>query len=616
MLQTTRGSDAFFGCPLLPAYQPLRERPVVRSPVTLELSTVQLCSPLKPWIKWWTRAYGSPGIAPSVPGPTIVARPGDTVHVKVRNKLAYPSPRCNETRLAYQRYPGGARQFNMSGNGFCYVNETNIHPHGLHTNPQNGGDWIFTTIPPGGHFDFTWAIPENHMSGTFWYHPHHHHATSAQAGGGAHGAIVIKDLPNALPEEVAEMPDKTLVLSVVDMRFPASETTTGASPPHIAFWALDNLWRDTPFTYVNEDQVFVLVNGMWKPKLEMEEGVWYRLRFVYAAVELVLTMQPVPFLGAHCELQLLAKDGVYLNRAPRDVKRIYLSSGQRSDVAMRCFCPPLTPKGWPCTQALASKAFLGQQGNAWGLRDISGRPVSPDAGPYSGVTELTLEQEVLRLSIKRCSGPVPHRPLRQFRVNRPCYLVDLRKADVPNGQYKDLLWPNPGEPLNESMGAASWAAIWWKNRSQPKSAYTGMPMKREHQQGYLFDLPPAEVNEFFLRGPARGDGLSYHSFHLHTTPYQIVWLDQDDKDADNYFRVGDWQDTFMHSAGWARVRFQTSTWRGRYIIHCHILAHEDMGMMAYFDVHGKQGKTWPGARELDPSCYEDKRGAGFTWVKG
>ena len=40
-----------------------------------------------------------------------------------------------------------------------------------------------------------------------------------------------------------------------------------------------------------------------------------------------------------------------------------------------------------------------------------------------------------------------------------------------------------------------------------------------------------------------------------------------------------------------RVRFQTVTFNGSVVLHCHILGHEDQGMMGVVDVVGDAVKT-------------------------
>ena len=40
-------------------------------------------------------------------------------------------------------------------------------------------------VPPGATRTHTYAIPESHMGGTHWYHPHVHGASAMHVGGGA-----------------------------------------------------------------------------------------------------------------------------------------------------------------------------------------------------------------------------------------------------------------------------------------------------------------------------------------------------------------------------------------------------------------------------------------------
>ena len=49
------------------------------------------------------------------------------------------------------------------------------------------------------------------------------------------------------------------------------------------------------------------------------------------------------------------------------------------------------------------------------------------------------------------------------------------------------------------------------------------------------------------------------------------------------------------------MRFQADQFTGHMVQHCHLLFHEDQGMMAQYDVHGKEGAIWDGAREVDPT---------------
>jgi hypothetical protein len=117
--------------------------------------------------------------------------------------------------------------------------------------------------------------------------------------------------------------------------------------------------------------------------------------------------------------------------------------------------------------------------------------------------------------------------------------------------------------------------------------------------------------------PENPFGIAAHPYHLHVNPYQIKELPNVTTDYYNYFAVGDWHDTLLHSGGWVVARFQSEKFTGEYVMHCHILEHEDLGMMTYLDVTGKEGTVWPEAQRLDPGCYEhhfSKAKTGFKYL--
>lgn len=272
---------------------------------------------------------------------------------------------------------------------------------------------------------------------------------------------------------------------------------------------------------MSRNAVFSLVNGMWIPSLTVRAGEWTRLRFVFASIELSLVLWPPTSDGSEggldCEWKLLAKDGIYLNVAARDIQKVYLAPGQRSDVALRCRCA--SPRA-PCGGSVVSRAELAgppaQDGPAQRRRQrpaVARPPASPDEphtrlergtrGPFLG--ETTLEQELFRVEVRPAdrAAAVP-RPLRPFRARRPCYLVDLRRARVPRRNRGQLLFPNPGLPL--TYAGRRWPVVLWsdrinmrKNASPWPWANVGRPMRHEHLQPPLHVMRGASVQEFYVR---------------------------------------------------------------------------------------------------------------------
>lgn len=80
--------------------------------------------------------------------------------------------------------------------------------------------------------------------------------------------------------------------------------------------------------------------------------------------------------------------------------------------------------------------------------------------------------------------------------------------------------------------------------------------------------------------------MEMHPFHLHTTPFQLMWTSK----AYPWAMPGDWLDTLLIPEGGAAVvRFQTDEFVGRTVMHCHFLPHEDRGCMATVLIDGEEG---------------------------
>jgi hypothetical protein len=45
---------------------------------------------------------------------------------------------------------------------------------------------------------------------------------------------------------------------------------------------------------------------------------------------------------------------------------------------------------------------------------------------------------------------------------------------------------------------------------------------------------------------------------------------------------------------------------GESVVHCHILLHEDLGMMGAMHIHGEEGTVWPDAKKYEPTCSSGK----------
>merc|ERR1740139_216501 len=95
-------------------------------------------------------------------------------------------------------------------------------------------------------------------------------------------------------------------------------------------------------------------------------------------------------------------------------------------------------------------------------------------------------------------------------------------------------------------------------------------------------------------------GINAHPFHLHVNSFQLA-ADPADTNGD-YFKQGDWHDVLLIPDSAMDVVFQTDYYTGKRVIHCHILEHEDEGMMLVTQITGTEGTLLAAARTIDSAC--------------
>jgi peroxiredoxin len=98
------------------------------------------------------------------------------------------------------------------------------------------------------------------------------------------------------------------------------------------------------------------------------------------------------------------------------------------------------------------------------------------------------------------------------------------------------------------------------------------------------------VDEWTLRTRNRGIAVNppSHPHHIHVNPFEVYSI-TDDKGVEQ-LKEPVWRDTIITHEGWtvkARTRYETFT--GLFVQHCHILDHEDQGMMELVEIKHPAG---------------------------
>ena len=116
--------------------------------------------------------------------PTLRVHPGDTIRLRLANKLAEP---------------------------------TSIHTHGLTVSPRGNSDNVFLSIAPGNSLDYEFRLPANHPSGLFWYHPHPHQLSDEQVRNGMSGALIVDGLLDSFPT-LRHLPERLMLLKDLQVK--------------------------------------------------------------------------------------------------------------------------------------------------------------------------------------------------------------------------------------------------------------------------------------------------------------------------------------------------------------------------------------------------------------
>jgi FtsP/CotA-like multicopper oxidase with cupredoxin domain len=131
--------------------------------------------------------------------PTLHVNPGDHLVITITNNT-----------------PAGMNPMELNppncGSSVMDSSSVNIHYHGTNTSPTCGQDEVIKTVVNSGQtFQYNVAFPSNEPPGLYWYHPHIHGIAEAAVLGGASGAIVVDGVQNVQPA-VAGLPQQIIVL--------------------------------------------------------------------------------------------------------------------------------------------------------------------------------------------------------------------------------------------------------------------------------------------------------------------------------------------------------------------------------------------------------------------
>ena len=482
--------------------------------------------------------------------PTLHVNPGDRLNITVTNNTppqpfgeTFLAPNCGDATIQYTPPPSGITSTGSS---------VNLHYHGTNVTPQCGGDNVTKTlINSGTTFQYSFTFPLDEPPGLYWYHPHVHGLAERDLLGGATGALVVDGIQNVQPA-VAGLSEKLIVIRDQPQLqgLPEGPGNCGVNVP----------FQDISVNYVPIDSHAAFNSGghltgiTFTPAvLFMQQGETQFWRVVNSSADTILDLQ-VLYDGVPQTLQVVAIDAVPVNSQDGT------QSGQlvpvtrfRLPVASRVeFLVTAPPPNVKVAQLVTNNINTGPQGDCDPTRPIfniqlgnSADTIDDTVGPVTG-----------RNTQQRFGG-ISNTPISTTRVF----------------QFSEV------QPTQFFITEVGQTPVVFDNNNPPAVVTT---------QG--------SVEKWIIQNIAQEN----HEFHMHQIHFQV--LSQDNFEANNAPQAPAIDGQFLDMI---EVPFWVGKQNvpipqvqllmdfrgmdiGTFVYHCHILSHEDLGMMAIIQVNPQQ----------------------------
>jgi FtsP/CotA-like multicopper oxidase with cupredoxin domain len=397
---------------------------------------------------------------------------------------------------------------------------TNLHYHGLHIPPSGTADNVFLSIPPGERFTYDFTLPTDHPAGTFWYHPHHHGRVAEQVFGGLAGVLIVRGALDELPELQAAT---EAVMVLQDFEIANQQIATPS--PMVQMWGREGS--------------ILTVNGQHRPRVTVPQAGLLRLRIVNASPSRFYRLA----IASH-PMYLIATDAGAIE-TPVPLEELLLVPGERAEVLIHGTEAPDT---YEIRTLPYDRGLMGMmQGMAQRTPTSDQSEVLADLVYGDRTLEMAPPSQLLSVA----ALPEPSQ-VRQF-------VLDHGMGQMGNMGNMGGMGGMGG--MRQGMGGM-----------MPGFLINGQAFDH-HRVDTTVQLNTVEDWEII------NDGGMDHPFHIHVNPFQVV----ERNGLPEANRA--WKDTVLVKR-YERVRLRVAfnQFPGRTVYHCHILDHEDRGMMGILDI--------------------------------
>ncbi len=454
------------------------------------------------------------------PAPTLKVNRGDTLRVTLLNDLE---------GQAFEALQIPATQVYVDGVVTQPPNLTemplNNHTHGLHVSPNFSSDNVLLTMPAGQGFVYEYKIDQAQPDGLYWIHPHNHMYSTEQVARGLSYMLIV-GTPDSSISQLAALPERTMALQAQSVT-PAS----GSTPQAIDGGTGNQL----------------TINGLVNPVITAQPGqteVW-NIANMTSGLTSQFTLKNTTS-NTFQDIVVVAQDGVAYNTpvtitAAQQAGGTFLVLGTGGRYSILVTAPAVVGQSVRLQMNLQNNAAINNTYNV--TMTASGTPVS------SLPTPTTLTTTGYQAFVNLSTATVDESRTVTFTID------PNPQGNGNNSQFQinGETFPNPQISQPRLNDVEEWTLI--NNSKVPHP--------------FHYHVNDVQVMSMFVPINTKNAGLV-----TVTTPQQwyqdVVLVPAAQVDSNGTVIV----------PGRVVIRLKNLDFTGSFVYHCHILAHEDRGMMS------------------------------------
>jgi FtsP/CotA-like multicopper oxidase with cupredoxin domain len=479
--------------------------------------------------------------------PTLRVSPGDLVVLHLKNGLRALSDAGMPA--AHHHMHAGASG-NPCTSGVMSAVSTNLHFHGLTIPPVcHQDDVMKTSVQPGdAPFEYRFRIPDDEPPGLYWYHPHIHGFSKDQLLGGASGALIVEGIER-VKRSVAGLPERVFIIRDQDLVNP--NAAPARSEPVVPKFMID---RDgdaanngtgfgKPAKDLSINYVPVPYPDYPPARVKMRPGEKQFWRVLNASAITYLNLE-VLFGRAAQPLQLVAMDGVPIDHNDSRLESLNVQTHIGLPPGARAEFIVTGPAEGESALFVTRTVDTGPGGENDTNRALA--RVVADSGAPEPRSKLQSSPEPLPPPAQAWIGSV-----RPVRVRRLYFSEKLTDPNDPTSAIEFYLTVDGQQPKMFDM-----------NSEIPNITA---------EQG--------TVEDWIIENRSR----ELHAFHIHQLHFLL--LDYSGKTVNEDFMRDTVNVPYYDGRSLAfpsvriRMDFRDPNTVGMFPYHCHLLEHEDKGMM-------------------------------------